>query len=228
MKIKHIFFDLDHTLWDFNKNAQETLSELYHELELGSFLPSFKEFYDQYIEVNEGLWDLYRNKEITKESLRTVRFVKTFQYFNIQNDSIANVLGNEYISRGPYKSNLFPFCHEVLAYLKSKYTLHIITNGFEEVQAVKMESSNLYQYFNQIITSEKAGVTKPHPQIFEYALKAANAIASDSIMIGDNFEVDCVGAEKSGKRFDFNPDKIAQNKKVSYEVAHLKELKVLF
>jgi len=110
MKIKHIFFDLDHTLWDFNKNAQETLSELYHELELGSFLPSFKEFYDQYIEVNEGLWDLYRNKEITKESLRTVRFVKTFQYFNIQNDSIANVLGNEYISRGPYKSNLFPFC----------------------------------------------------------------------------------------------------------------------
>jgi len=229
MKVTHIFFDLDHTLWDFNKNAVETLSELYSELNLGDHLPSFLEFYSKYIEVNESLWDLYRNKGITKASLRTVRFTETFKYFNIDNPSLAEDLGNEYVLRGPYKSHLFPACHEVLSDLKSKYNLHIITNGFEEVQAVKMATSNLTQYFNQIITSEKAGVTKPHSKIFEYALAAAGAKASESIMIGDNFEVDCLGAENVGiAAVYFNPDKLIQNKKVSYEIAHLKELIDLF
>ena len=229
MKIKHLFFDLDHTLWDFNKNALETLSELYLELNLEDCFPSFSEFYNTYIKVNEHLWDLYRNKKITKDSLRTVRFVNTFQFFDVQNNDLAVRLGNEYVRRGPYKSNLFDSCHEVLTDLKSSYQLHIITNGFEEVQSIKMESSNLNQYFDQIITSEKAGVTKPHSQIFEYALSVSGAKASESIMIGDNFEVDCLGAEKLGiKAVHFNPDKIVQHKKVSYEIAHLKELLRLF
>jgi putative hydrolase of the HAD superfamily len=229
MKIKHIFFDLDHTLWDFNKNAEETLSEIYEELNGSDFLPSFSVFYNTYIEVNERLWDLYRNKKICKASLRTVRFNETFEYFNLFNPNLAQKFGDEYIRRGPYKSYLFPYCHEALSYLKSRYQLHIITNGFEQVQAVKMESSNLYQYFDQIITSEKAGVTKPHPQIFEYALAVTGAKASESIMIGDNFEVDCLGAEKLGiKAVHFNPEKIVQNKKVSYKIAHLKELLELF
>ena len=204
MKIKHVFFDLDHTLWDFNKNAEETLSELYQEFNLSDFLPSFSEFYNTYIDVNERLWALYRNKKISKANLRTVRFNETFEYFNLHKPNLAKKIGDEYIRRGPYKSHLFPYCHETLSYLKSKYCLHIITNGFEEVQTVKMESSNLHQYFDQIITSE-------------------------SIMIGDNFEVDCVGAEKSGIiAVHFNPDKIVGNKKVSYEIAHLKELLDLF
>ena len=229
MKIKHIFFDLDHTLWDFNKNAEETLSELYEEFNLSDFFPSFSEFHNTYIEINERLWDLYRNKKISKANLRTVRFNDTFEYFNLHEPNLANKIGNEYIRRGPYKSHLFPSCHETLSYLKSKYCLHIITNGFEEVQTVKMESSNLHQYFDQIITSEKAGVTKPHSQIFEYALVASGAIASESIMIGDNFEVDCVGAENNGiSAVYFNPDKMVQNKKVSYRIAHLKELLELF
>jgi len=225
MKIKHLFFDLDHTLWDFNKNAHETLTELYHELSLSDYFPSFTEFYTKYIEVNESLWDLYRKKLITKDSLRTIRFSQTFEYFDLHNVALAETLGNEYVRRGPYKSNLFPSCHEVLTDLKSRYHLHIITNGFEEVQAVKMKSSNLNQYFKEIITSEKAGVTKPHPQIFEYALTITGAKATESIMIGDNFEVDCLGAENHGIRaVYFNPEKTIQNKKVSYEIAHLKEL----
>jgi putative hydrolase of the HAD superfamily len=229
MKIKHIFFDLDHTLWDFNKNAEETLSEIYEELNGSDFIPSFSAFYNTYIEVNERLWGLYRNKKISKASLRTTRFNETFESFNLFNPNLAQKFGDEYVRRGPYKSHLFPDCHKVLSYLKSRYQLHIITNGFEEVQAVKMQSSNLNQYFDQIITSEKAGVTKPHPQIFEYALAASGAKASESIMIGDNFEVDCVGAENSGiAAVYFNPDKLVQNKKVSYEVAHLKELLELF
>ena len=147
MKIKHLFFDLDHTLWDFNKNAQETLTELYNELLLSDHFPSFIAFYTKYIEVNDSLWDLYRKKLITKASLRSIRFIRTFEYFDLYNVALAETLGNEYVRRGPYKSNLFPSCHEVLADLKSRYHLHIITNGFYEVQTVKMQYSNLNQYF---------------------------------------------------------------------------------
>jgi len=229
MKVKHIFFDLDHTLWDFNKNSKETLFELYDELSLHNHLPSFIEFYNTYIEINEGLWDMYRRKEITKNSLRTVRFAKTFESFTIVNSVLAEKLGDEYVLRGPYKSNLFEGCHEVLSYLKSKYQLHIITNGFEEVQVVKMNSSNLNQYFEQVVTSEMAGVTKPDPQIFKHALALAHAKSTESIMIGDNMEVDCIAAEEEGFRsVYFNPQKVVQNKKVSYEIAHLKELIDLF
>tara|TARA_B110000977_G_C11041941_1_gene479187 strand:- start:246 stop:935 length:690 start_codon:yes stop_codon:yes gene_type:complete len=229
MNYKHIFFDLDHTLWDFNKNSHETLSELYQDLKLFNYLPSFADFYTKYIEVNDGLWSLYRENKISKEDLRTVRFDHTFKFFGLDEPALTFALGNEYVSRGPYKSNLFDACHEVLASLKSNYKLHIITNGFEEVQAIKMKSANLNQYFDQIITSEKAGETKPHAQIFEYALAAAKAKASESVMIGDNFEVDCVGAEKQGfTSVFFNPHKLKQQKKVSYEIAHLKELLHLF
>tara|TARA_B110000967_G_C18842273_1_gene540034 strand:+ start:695 stop:1390 length:696 start_codon:yes stop_codon:yes gene_type:complete len=229
MKYKHIFFDLDHTLWDFNKNAHETLTELYRDLKLSSYFPSFSVFYSKYIEINDELWDLYRDNKISKESLRTVRFENTFKFFGIDNFELAQTLGNEYVRIGPYKSNLFEDCHEVLTKLKSNYKLHIITNGFEEVQSIKMKSANLNQYFDQIITSEKAGVTKPHAQIFEYALAAAKAMASQSVMVGDNFEVDCIGAEKSGfTSVFFNPQNLKQNKKVSYEITHLKELLGLF
>lgn len=228
MNIKHIFFDLDHTLWDFNKNSKETLAELYTELNLSNYLPSFIDFYNKYLEVNDALWDLYRKNMISKEVLRTVRFLNTFKYFNFFNSELAETLGNEYVARSPHKSNLFEGCHEVLIQLKLKYTLHIITNGFEEVQLIKLRSANLTQYFSHIITSEMAGVTKPNPQIFEHALNAAKAKPDESIMIGDNFEVDCVGAEKLGiKAVFFNPHNIKHSESVSFEIRHLKDLMTL-
>ena len=145
--------------------------------------------------------------------------------FGITNNQLALDLGDRYVSSAPYKTHLFPFTHEVLQYLKSKYQLHIITNGFEEVQLIKLRSANLTQYFTHIITSEMAGVTKPHPQIFDYALNAAKAKPEESIMIGDNFEVDCVGAEKRGiKAVFFNPHSEKQNQSVSFEIRYLKEL----
>ena len=123
------------------------------------------------------------------------------------------------VLRGPYKSNLFEGCHEVLSYLKSKYQLHIITNGFEEVQVVKMNSSNLNQYFEQVVTSEMAGVTKPDPQIFKHALALAHAKSTESIMIGDNMEVDCIAAEEEGFRsVYFNPQKVVQNKTIHSDI----------
>lgn len=229
MEIKHLFFDLDHTLWDFNKNSRETLSELFSELALSTRISSFIDFYDKYIEINEELWDLYRNDQITKEELRAVRFNKAFRYFGFEDENLAVELGDMYIQRCPLKGNLFEDCHSVLEYLQSKYILHIITNGFEEVQAVKMSSCDLEGYFTEVITSEGAGVRKPNPKIFEYALQTSGAKPSESVMIGDSLEVDCIAAEKMGMRaVFFNPEKKSENKKVSYEIAHLKELLDIF
>jgi len=229
MPIKHLFFDLDHTLWDFNKNSKETLFELFDELSLSTRISSFTAFYDKYIEINEDLWDLYRKDQITKAYLRSVRFRKAFEYFGIEDDALAIELGNKYIQRCPLKGNLFADCHSVLVSLQSKYILHIITNGFEEVQAVKMSSCNLDNYFTEIITSEGAGVRKPNPLIFEYAFEISGAKPSESVMIGDSLEVDCIAAERMGMQaVFFNPEKKLENKEVSYEIAHLKELLEIF
>lgn len=227
--IKHLFFDLDHTLWDFDKNSKETLQELFVELSLSDRISSFIDFYDKYIEINEELWDLYRNDQITKAKLRSVRFNETLKYFGINDNSLAEEIGEKYILRCPLKGNLFEDCHSVLKYLQSKYILHIITNGFEEVQTVKMSSCDLEDYFTEVITSEGAGVRKPNPKIFEYALKTSGAKPSESVMIGDNLEVDCIAAERMGMQAVlFNPEKKTLNKKVSYEIAHLKELLEIF
>jgi len=229
MAIKHLFFDLDHTLWDFNKNSKETLLELFDELSLSSRISSFIAFYDKYIEINEELWELYRKEKITKAELRSVRFKRALKCFGVEDEKLAIELGDKYIQRCPLKVNLFDDCHSVLESLQSKYILHIITNGFEEVQEVKMSSCNLNDYFTEIITSEGAGVRKPNPRIFEYAFETSGAKPSESVMIGDSLEVDCIAAEKMGMQaVFFNPEKKLENKKVSYEIAHLKELLEIF
>ena len=229
MAIKHLFFDLDHTLWDFNKNSKETLLELFDELSLSSRISSFIAFYDKYIEINEELWELYRKEKITKAELRSVRFKRALKCFGVEDEKLAIELGDKYIQRCPLKVNLFADCHSVLESLQSKYILHIITNGFEEVQEVKMSSCNLNDYFTEIITSEGAGVRKPNPRIFEYAFETSGAKPSESVMIGDSLEVDCIAAEKMGMQaVFFNPEKKLENKKVSYEIAHLKELLEIF
>jgi putative hydrolase of the HAD superfamily len=229
MAIKHLFFDLDHTLWDFNKNSKEILFELFDELSLSTRISSFIDFYDKYIEINEELWDLYRKDQITKAELRSVRFKRALKCFGVEDEELAIELRNKYIQRCPLKGYLFADCHSVLESLQSKYILHIITNGFEEVQEVKMSSCNLNDYFTEIITSEGAGVRKPNPRIFEYAFETSGAKPSESVMIGDSLEVDCIAAEKMGMQaVFFNPEKKLENKKVSYEIAHLKELLEIF
>jgi putative hydrolase of the HAD superfamily len=231
MQVQHLFFDLDHTLWDFNKNSKETLCELFDEYNLSERIPSFISFYDKYIEINERLWGLYRDEKITKVKLRSVRFNDTLKYFRVEDEELAREIGEKYIQRCPLRGNLIDGCHQVLKKLQSNYTLHIVTNGFEEVQAVKMSSCNLDDYFTCIITSESAGARKPNRKIFEYALAKSGAKQSESIMIGDSLEVDCISAEEMGmKAVFFNPDgnRNIENKKVSYEVAHLKELLDIF
>ena len=227
--MKHIFFDLDRTLWDFERNSEETLTELFQKYEINTLgIAEPKVFIDRYKIINEACWAEYRIGNITKEALRGVRFEKTFQFFGIKAPEIALALGEDYVKYGPHKTNLFPGTFEVLDYLKGKYALHIITNGFEEVQEIKLTKSKLAPYFDQIITSEGAGVKKPDPQIFNYALTRAKAEADESMMIGDHLEVDVIGAQDIGMTgVYFNPDKEQFTAHVDHEINELLALKKL-
>ena len=170
MKFKHIFFDLDNTLWDFEKNSNITLTYLVGKFDLISKgIDNATSFIQKYRVHNDRLWSLYREDKISKNELRTERFRLTLQEYKIDNQELADNIGLAYIQQSPLKTILFPFAIEVLEYLYQNYTLHIITNGFEEVQHIKINSSGLKSYFNNIITSEQVGVKKPDARIFRYA-----------------------------------------------------------
>ena len=224
--IKHIFFDLDNTLWDFNKNSKKTLLELIVKFKLkdqGVIDP--ESFIESYQTHNEYLWDLYRHDKITKEKLTSERFLLTLKDYNINDQKLANEFGNAYVRESPIKKELFPFTIKTLNYLKNQYSLHIITNGFEEVQHIKLENCDLVKYFTHIITSEKVGVKKPNRKIFEYALKKANTSPKESIMIGDDLKVDIIGAQNLKiKSIYFNPKKNKIREKNITQISCLSEL----
>ena len=227
--MKHIFFDLDRTLWDFEKNSHTTLLQLishFNLIEKGIDNPD--NFIKKYKIHNAKLWDFYREDKINKEELRSKRFLMALAEYGIDDKDFAEQFGLAYIKQSPLQTNLFPFSHEVLSYLQNKYILHIITNGFEEVQHIKLAASDLKQYFDVVVTSEKAGVKKPNSKIFEFALEQANAKAEQSIMIGDDLVVDVLGAEKVGMQgIHFNPNKEKQKKEVVHEIFCLSELMTL-
>ena len=224
--IKDIFFDLDNTLWDFEKNSETTLLEIINEFNLiNKGVNNAQDFIKRYKKHNERLWTLYRDNKITKEKLRGERFLLTLKEYGLNDPKLANDFGLAYIKKSPLKKILFPFTIQVLSYLKSKYNLHIITNGFEEVQHVKLQSSNLTHYFKNIITSEEVGVKKPNKKIFQYALKISNADPNQSIMIGDDLISDIKGAAKLKiKTIFFNPKKIQYTKTEDYEISCLSEI----
>lgn len=226
MKYSHLFFDLDRTLWDFEKNSKEALTEMYNHFDLKSLgINSSKLFIEKYKVHNEYLWSLYRQGKIDKDNLRSYRFQLCLNDFKISDNKLSTQLGDMYVSTSPYKTHLFPFTHEVLTYLKSKYRLHIITNGFEEVQHVKLKQSKLDVYFDQIITSEQIGVKKPDSKIFNYAISSAKAELSESLMLGDDFPVDILGAKNIGMdQVFFNPNDERVDGKPTFEINCLSEL----
>ena len=197
--IRHLFFDLDRTLWDFETNSREALSEIFQEWKLAERgVGSLEAFLQAYISNNDLCWDLYRKNLISKADLRTRRFSLTLASFDLEDEPLAEALGDAYVVRSPQKTALFPGTHETLEALSARYVLHIITNGFEEVQHVKLASTGLKEYFRQVITSEMAGSKKPDPAIFDFALKKAGAAPFQSMMIGDDPAVDVLGALESG------------------------------
>ncbi|RZK50840.1 MAG: noncanonical pyrimidine nucleotidase, YjjG family [Pedobacter sp.] len=224
--IKHIFFDLDHTLWDFDKNAQETLLELYVKYKLDSLgVKSSLEFIERYTENNHLLWAQYHRGEITKNKLREQRFRKTFLELGMDPDYIPHEFEDEYVRLSPTKTNLFENTLSTLTYLSKSYHLHIISNGFKEPTLTKMQVSDLNPYFKNIIISEDVGVNKPHPDIFKYALDKAEATLPESIMIGDSIEADIRGAQSFGlKAIYFNPQMIPVPHDVNWQIHNLNEL----
>ena len=195
MQLKHIFFDLDHTIWDFDRNAEETLNELYNTYNLQALgLNSCSDFINTYTENNHQLWADYHLGKITKDYLRAERFSKTFIQLGIHPDHVPHQFEDDYVRISPTKTNLFKGAEEVLGYLQQKYVLHIISNGFKETTLTKMNLSGLNPYFKNVIISEDVGVNKPSPVIFEHALNLAGASKNESIMIGDSLEADVYGA----------------------------------
>ena len=224
---RHIFFDLDHTLWDFETNADETLRHLYQQHNLGRFgVFTVNEFIRVYSDINHGLWRLYQGNKITQTQLRATRFPRTFVKLGLQEADAPAGMSEEFTDLLPFKSAVFPFTHEVLDYLKPKYQLHLITNGFRDMQHTKLNSSGLTEYFQEIVTSECCGHLKPDCRIFEHALERTGATAAESLMIGDNLECDVLGDHNAGiDQVYFNPEKRRHFAETTYEISCLSELK---
>ncbi len=194
--ITDIFFDLDHTLWDFEKNSALTFRRI---LEKNKIVVDLQDFLEIYVPINLDFWKLYRENRISKEELRYQRLKQTFDAIGVAvPDRTINMLSIEYIELLSSFNHLIPNTVEVLEYLAPKYNLHIITNGFQEIQDKKLRGSNIHGYFDQVINSELAGVKKPHPYIFELALTKANVASKNALMVGDNIEADILGAQSVG------------------------------
>ncbi|KAA5828132.1 noncanonical pyrimidine nucleotidase, YjjG family [Algibacter amylolyticus] len=208
MKLKGItdvFFDLDHTLWDFDKNSALTFDKIF---KINNVNIAVKDFLEHYEPINLNYWKLYREEKIQKDTLRYGRLNDTFEAVGFKVDTgLINKLSDDYITHLSSFNHLFENTFEILEYLSLNYTLHIITNGFDEVQYKKMSHSKINHYFKTITNSEIAGVKKPNPKIFNYALNLANTNASKSVMIGDSYEADIMGAKNIGMDvvfFDIN------------------------
>lgn len=194
--VTDVFFDLDHTLWDFEKNSALTFEKILIENEIPIDLDDFLKVY---VPNNLTYWRLFREDKISKTDLRYQRLKVTFDSLGLKvSDIVIDHLSEEYIANLSNYNHLFPNAIEVLRYLKPKYQLHIITNGFQEVQDKKIRNSKIDGFFTHVINSEMAGVKKPNPIIFELALNKANAVPEKSLMIGDSLEADILGAKASG------------------------------
>lgn len=224
---KHLFFDLDRTLWDFDAAAEvafEKIYEQYHLKELG--IPSAHEFHEVYHPLNEQLWELYREDKITKEDLNRTRFLKPLEHYGIHDVELADHLSEDYVYWSPRIVRLVPGTMELLEYLKPKYHLHLITNGFQEVQHTKLSGSGMEPYFETLTVSEEVGVKKPNPEIFRYALKKAGATAEESLVIGDEMAVDIDGARSAGiDQIFFNPSKKPVQGECTFEVDSLLKIR---
>jgi putative hydrolase of the HAD superfamily len=228
-KLEHIFFDLDRTLWDFERNSKSALIQLFGELKLDGYVADFDTFHAAYRKINAGYWDNYAKGKVSKENLRIGRFHDTLVHFGIDNAQLSLELANGYVKVSPYQTHLFPGTKEILQQLNDQnYRLHIITNGFKEVQFIKLENSGLRHFFDDVLCSEEVGKNKPNPEIFQAALQRTNAKSSTSLMIGDDFEADVLGAERCGIRgILFDPHDEYEARQEIERIKHFDELPLI-
>ena len=218
---KALFFDWDHTLWDHDLNAKEVLLDLAVEYELAieplSYWASFEK-------INNGLWDQYAAGEISQAELRETRFVRFFQELRVEGPS--SEFGDKYLERAPRKTNLMPGAFKVIQDLAAHYPLYILTNGFDDIQYVKIEGAGMRSFFQEIITSQQVGTKKPNPLFYEYALERAGIQPGEALMIGDHVEADVRGALNAGiPAIHYNPFSVETD--LPHEIQHLDELRSL-
>lgn len=225
--IEHIFFDLDHTLWDYNSNCKDALFQMVktHGLEqLGVTDVAF--FYQTFNTINERLWDLYDSRQISQVELRVRRFKEVFESMNLPNIQNFEHWNDIYLEISPNLPHLIDGAVEILEYLAPKYHLHIITNGFDEIQNKKLVAGQILHYFKEIITSQSSGYRKPENGIFKYAFEKTNATPKNAVMIGDNPNTDILGAHKLDMFYIFyNPTEQTFNLNENWQVKHLEQIK---
>ncbi|RYY49225.1 MAG: noncanonical pyrimidine nucleotidase, YjjG family [Chitinophagaceae bacterium] len=230
-KYQHLYFDLDHTLWDFDKNAKVTLTEVYAVYELDKKVDAlFDDFYQKYLFHNQVLWERYHKGFINAEDLKWKRMWRTLLDYKIADENLARDISGRFLEILPTQKEVFPHTFEILDYLTDKnYQLHLITNGFEITQHNKLRNSGLDKYFRHVITSEKSNSVKPRKEIFDYALHVAGADLSNSIMIGDNLDADIMGAMNAGMDSIFvNHINASTEIKPTYTITHLQQLEDIF
>ena len=231
MQYKHLFFDLDHTIWDFEANCRQTLQELYHSLGLKERgVPDFDQFFQNYNVHNNKLWERYRNGYIKVDELRWKRMWLTLLDFKIGDEPLARRMDVAFLEALPTRTILFPYTVEILRYLTDKgYQLHLITNGFEKTQLSKIANSGIDGFFKEIITSEGSNSLKPHKEIFDYAFSRTGALPAESIILGDSIEADIQGGINAGiDQVYINHLGIEPAVKPTYTVYSLKELEDIF
>ncbi len=229
-KYKHLFFDLDHTLWDFEKNTSEAIEEIYRIFNFASWsIFTLREFMEKFQEVNNYLWDKFNHGLIDRQELRNSRFKMMLTKLGVSEQEIPEGISEKYLEIAPVKERVIPFTHEILAYLKPNYRLHIISNGFDDIQHTKLKSSHIHQYFDKIVTSDSSGHRKPQKGIFEFAMTEAGATRDNAIMIGDNIDTDIIGAQNATMdHIYFNPNNTKHSLKVTFEIDSLKEIMNIF
>ncbi|MEO5997640.1 MAG: YjjG family noncanonical pyrimidine nucleotidase [Chitinophagaceae bacterium] len=231
MKYKHLFFDLDHTLWDFDANSRLTLQELYLSFELAQKgVTNFDLFHKTYLVHNDLLWARYRNGFIKVDELRWKRMWLTLIDFKIGDENLARLMGEQFLHLLPSRKALFPGTIETLQFLTDKnYQLHLITNGFEKTQHNKLKHSGLDIFFKEVITSESSNSIKPNKEIFDYAFEKTKSQCHECIMIGDSMEADIQGAINAGiDQVYMNHLNIEPSIQPTYTVHSLKELEQIF
>ena len=224
---KYVFIDLDDTLWDFHANAKSSLHEIYEQKNLGQFFDSFEQYFNLYAKRNIELWEEYGKGTISKAELSLERFQHPLIQVGVDNAPLAKQIGDEYLALLPSRTMLVPYAMELLDYLAPKYPLTIVSNGFVEVQYKKLHSCNIGHYFAHVVLSEAAQALKPDKRIFEYALQLNNATASETIMIGDSYEADIVGARNANINqiyFQPKPNAVDKDRVATYQVKSLKEI----
>jgi putative hydrolase of the HAD superfamily len=224
-KYKHLFFDLDRTLWDWNANSETSLRKLYqlHLSHSGYTYEEFERYYNQY---NDQMWVLFRENKIKKEEFRVQRFRLSLNEIGIDSQELAEKLSTQFMDESPRGTRLMPNALEILDYLQSRYHLHILSNGFRDIQHIKMSGSGLTPYFKKIITSESCGYLKPDKRIFHYALSSTNCRKENALMIGDEIDADIMGALNFGiDQVFYNPQNVTHKLSPTFEIDNLKQLK---